>query len=290
MLEDRVDVALVGRRPGDVDALEAERPGRGRLEAGDHAQRRGLAAARGAEQREELARGDREVGVVDRDEVAEALGDVVDLDDRRGRIRRDGRVGGHGPGGGLHVGGGRSVGCGLVAQRMSSPMHPPQPSVARVTSCDVHNRGCDHHSATDPHRLFTCLQRNPLPSAAPLGMLCATQTAVPRRDGETAMAQENFIGGAWKPAGDGRHRRGARSGDRRGHRRGAVERRRPTSTPPWPPRPRRSPPGAHTTPRERSEKLLALADAIEDDLDELEARSSRATSASPCRSSTSSST
>ena len=57
-------------------------PSVGRLEAGDHPQRGRLAAARRAEQREELARGDGEVGVVDGDEVGEALGDMVDLDDR----------------------------------------------------------------------------------------------------------------------------------------------------------------------------------------------------------------
>ena len=44
------------------------------LEAGDHAQRRGLAAARRAEQREELAVAIVEVDVVDGDDVAEPLG------------------------------------------------------------------------------------------------------------------------------------------------------------------------------------------------------------------------
>ena len=53
--------------------------GRG-LETRDHPQRGRLAAARRAQQREELARGDGEVGFVDRDVVGEALRDVVDLD------------------------------------------------------------------------------------------------------------------------------------------------------------------------------------------------------------------
>ena len=57
-------------------------PSVGRLEPGDHPQRRRLAAARRAEHREELARRDGEVGFVDRHVVVEALGDIVDLDDR----------------------------------------------------------------------------------------------------------------------------------------------------------------------------------------------------------------
>ena len=53
----------------------------GRLfEAADHAQRRGLAAARRSEQREELARLDHEVDVVDGDEVAELLAQRDELD------------------------------------------------------------------------------------------------------------------------------------------------------------------------------------------------------------------
>ena len=57
-------------------------PSVGRLEAGDHPQRRRLAAAGRAEHREELARCDGEVGFRHRDVVAEALRDMVDLDDR----------------------------------------------------------------------------------------------------------------------------------------------------------------------------------------------------------------
>jgi hypothetical protein len=51
------------------------------LEAGDHLQRRGLAAPRRAEHREELALLDGEVGVFDRDEVPERLADVVESND-----------------------------------------------------------------------------------------------------------------------------------------------------------------------------------------------------------------
>jgi hypothetical protein len=45
VLEDRVDVALEGWLLGHVDAGELDGAGRGQLEAGDHAQDRGLARA-----------------------------------------------------------------------------------------------------------------------------------------------------------------------------------------------------------------------------------------------------
>jgi hypothetical protein len=48
------------------------------LETGQHPQQRGLAAARGAEQREELAVVDIQGEVIDGGEIAKALGDVVD--------------------------------------------------------------------------------------------------------------------------------------------------------------------------------------------------------------------
>ena len=48
------------------------------LEAGDHAQRRRLARARRAEQREELAVRDVQVDVVDRDDVAVGLARALD--------------------------------------------------------------------------------------------------------------------------------------------------------------------------------------------------------------------
>ncbi len=49
---------LVGREVGQVLAVEQDAPGGRRLEAGEHAQQRGLAAARRAEQGEDLALGD----------------------------------------------------------------------------------------------------------------------------------------------------------------------------------------------------------------------------------------
>ncbi len=52
-------------------------PGGRQLEAGEHAQQRGLAAARGSEQREELAAPDVEGDIVDRLHRPEMLGDVA---------------------------------------------------------------------------------------------------------------------------------------------------------------------------------------------------------------------
>ena len=62
-LEDRVHVALVGRHGLHRLALEEDAALGGLLEPGHHPQRRGLAAARRAEQREELALLDLEVEV-----------------------------------------------------------------------------------------------------------------------------------------------------------------------------------------------------------------------------------
>ncbi len=107
MLEHGVDVALVRRDPRDVDAFEPDRAFGGAFEPGDHAQGGGLAAAGGAEHREELAGADREVGVRDGDVVVEPFDDVVDLDDRLA-------VGAFGTGfsGGLLGGGGAGLGQG----------------------------------------------------------------------------------------------------------------------------------------------------------------------------------
>ena len=64
-LEHHVGRALVGRRQRHVLAADDDlAPGR-RLEARDHAQQRGLAAARRPEQREELVLGDVEGDIVD---------------------------------------------------------------------------------------------------------------------------------------------------------------------------------------------------------------------------------
>jgi hypothetical protein len=65
-----------------VLAVDQDRAVAGRLEAGDHAQQRRLAAARRPEQGEELAGANVEAHIVDRDDGrAEALGDFLNGDD-----------------------------------------------------------------------------------------------------------------------------------------------------------------------------------------------------------------
>ena len=59
----------------------------GRNEAGDHAQRRGLAAAGWAEQHDHLAGLDLQVDLIDRDMVGEALGQAVEGEGRGLRHR-----------------------------------------------------------------------------------------------------------------------------------------------------------------------------------------------------------
>jgi hypothetical protein len=86
VLEDGVDVALVGWNARYVLALEPDGTRGGSFEACDHPQRGRLAAARRSEHREELTRTDREVRVGDRDVVVEALRDVIDLDDGAARV------------------------------------------------------------------------------------------------------------------------------------------------------------------------------------------------------------
>ena len=74
VLEDRVDVARVGRERADVGAAQLDRALVGDREARDQPQRRRLAGAGRAEQREELALGDVEIDAVHGREVAVALG------------------------------------------------------------------------------------------------------------------------------------------------------------------------------------------------------------------------
>ena len=82
VLEHGVDRALVGQKRAHVVAKDPQAAVGGEVEPGDHAQRRGLAAARRAEQGEELAVADGEVEAVDGGHLAEALGDAVDLHGR----------------------------------------------------------------------------------------------------------------------------------------------------------------------------------------------------------------
>ncbi len=83
VLKDGVDIAVVRRQLADVVSTEKHGTGRGQFESGDHSQHRGLAATRGAEQREELALVDFEVDVVDGDDIAVVLAQPDELDGRR---------------------------------------------------------------------------------------------------------------------------------------------------------------------------------------------------------------
>jgi hypothetical protein len=87
VLEDRVDVALVGRHVGHVGSSQEHAALVRQLEARDHAQRRRLAAAARAEHGEELAIADVDVRLADGDDVAEALADAFEPDCDAG-IRR----------------------------------------------------------------------------------------------------------------------------------------------------------------------------------------------------------
>jgi hypothetical protein len=99
-LEDDAEVALGGRRVADVAAVDLDRALVLGVEAGDGAQERGLAAARGAEEADELAAGDVEVDGAQGLEAAEALAEAADA-------QEGGGLGGHAsPKRGVAAGGG----------------------------------------------------------------------------------------------------------------------------------------------------------------------------------------
>ena len=79
-LEDHVDGALVRRNAGDVPALEDDAPLGRPDEPGEDPQQRRLAAARGAEQRDELTVADLERDVVEGDDLPVPVRDPVDLE------------------------------------------------------------------------------------------------------------------------------------------------------------------------------------------------------------------
>src|ERR1700720_4645872 len=88
VLEDETDVAAVCGEVGPIAAAKADAPGVGRLVTGNHSQRRRLAAARGSQQREELAGPDVEHDVARSEDFALdamriALRNAVDLDTDR---------------------------------------------------------------------------------------------------------------------------------------------------------------------------------------------------------------
>ena len=79
VLEDEAHLARLRRLPGGLDTAYADRAGIGPRQPGQQAQQRGLAAAGGAEQREQLAVVDIEADVLERLEVAKGVGEVADL-------------------------------------------------------------------------------------------------------------------------------------------------------------------------------------------------------------------
>jgi hypothetical protein len=87
-LEDQPEVAAMDGHPRDVLARQHDLPAVGLDEAGDHPEERALAAARGAEKREELAGGGVERHVVDRDHRAERLAEPAHGERRRGAAHR----------------------------------------------------------------------------------------------------------------------------------------------------------------------------------------------------------
>ncbi len=80
VLEHEADVPLLRRERGGVAARERDRPGVGPFEPGDDAEEGGLARAARPEESGQRPALDLERDVVERDEVAEALRDVGDLD------------------------------------------------------------------------------------------------------------------------------------------------------------------------------------------------------------------
>ena len=80
VLEHEADLAPVGRHQAHVAAVEQDLPLRRRLDSGDHVHRRGLAAARWPQQREELLVPDLEIEGRNRGQVAEALGQARERD------------------------------------------------------------------------------------------------------------------------------------------------------------------------------------------------------------------
>ena len=86
-LEHHADLALMRLQVGHVLAIDADRAARRGLEAGDHAQDRRLAAAGRAEQGQELASLDLEVGALHRGVGAEGLGETADRKEGHGGVR-----------------------------------------------------------------------------------------------------------------------------------------------------------------------------------------------------------
>ena len=98
VLEYDADVAPVRRDAREVAPADRDRPEFGNEQSGDQAQKRGLAAARRAEQRHELAAADRDAEILQHHGRAETLGDAGNLEVSLGLGLRVRGVGPSGPG------------------------------------------------------------------------------------------------------------------------------------------------------------------------------------------------
>ena len=87
-LENGAHRPLLRRTLRQVLAVEENATAVRQVETRDHAQESGLAAAGGSEQGEEFARLDGDADLVDRREVAETAGDVLNLEQRHRRRNR----------------------------------------------------------------------------------------------------------------------------------------------------------------------------------------------------------
>jgi len=80
VLKDHSDMTVLHREVGRVLAVEEHAPPVGRIEAGDHPQKRGLARARGPQQSDEFSRLNVEADITQRRKGAEVLLDALDAD------------------------------------------------------------------------------------------------------------------------------------------------------------------------------------------------------------------
>jgi hypothetical protein len=117
-LEHHVHRPRVRRQAGEVTSLEGDRPRGRRLEPGEHAQQRRLAAAGGAEQGEHLALGDVDGDVVDGAVAVEVLDDVPDLQEGFG-AHREGKA--------SRSRGGQTRDCHTSGTAASPPRHSLSP-------------------------------------------------------------------------------------------------------------------------------------------------------------------
>lgn len=86
VLEDSIDGAAIGRKGVKTRAAHPDFAAGRLLETGDEPEERGLSRTAFAEEREEFAGGNFERDTVENGTLAETLGDVADLEKRRGIV------------------------------------------------------------------------------------------------------------------------------------------------------------------------------------------------------------